>query len=136
MTAAPVSSQDLGNIVRELIEALSVGDRARYQPVLADNLTYHLTGSHPFSGKVEGKEALLGMIGQVRGFFADDSLRYTVDRIIVSGNTVVSTYQGTGKMPSGNEYKNDYCTIWDFEGNKIVRITEFFDSYHVAQNIG
>lgn len=136
MTAASDASQDLGKIVRELIEALSVGDRDHYQSVLGDNVSYQLTGSHPLSRRVEGKEPLLGMMEQVRGFFAEDSLRYTIDRIIVSENTVVSTFKGTGKLKNGKEYKNDYCVIWDFDGSKIVRITEFFDSFHVVQNVG
>lgn len=127
------ATPDRGAIIREVIEASSVGDADGVVKWMGDDVVYHLTGSHPFSRRTQGADTMRDLVTEVRGHFADDSLRYHVDRIIVSGTTVVSTFKGTGNLANGNIYNNDYCMIWDFEGDKVVHITDFFDSYHVHQ---
>jgi ketosteroid isomerase-like protein len=131
ISAAP----DKGAIIREVIEASSIGDADRVVRWMGDDVVYHLTGSHPFSRRTQGAETMRDLVTEVREHFADDSLRYHIDRIIVCGMTVVSTFKGTGRLTNGNVYDNDYCMIWDFEGDKVVHITDFFDSYHVHQSM-
>lgn len=124
-----------GARVREILAGMSRGDYSPFDAYLADDAVYHLTGSHRFSGQYRGREALLGLLGGVASSFDGSGIRYEVDRVLEFGDTVVATFKGLGKLANGNDYSNDYCAIWDFKDDRIVKITEFFDSDHVCRNL-
>lgn len=110
-----------------------MGDVDRVLKWMDEAVVYQLTGTHPFSRRTQGAQAMRDLIAEVQDHFADSSLRYHIERLIDCGSTVVSTYRGTGCLANGNAYNNEYSVIWDFKGDKVFHITDFFDSYHVSQ---
>ncbi|HKQ83081.1 MAG TPA: nuclear transport factor 2 family protein [Steroidobacteraceae bacterium] len=124
---------DRGAVVRKILAAMSRGVSDPFDGYLADDAIYHLTGSHRFAGRYEGRAALLGLLRGVATHFDEHGIRYEVARVLEAGDTVVATFKGLGKLSKGGDYSNDYCAIWDFKDGKVVKITEYFDSDHVCR---
>ena len=125
-----------GDLVRKFLDGMSKGDYEPLKSAMADDVVYHLTGSHRFAGVYRGKEMILGLLDGVRSSFDASGLRYAPDRVIDVGDTVVATFKGSGTLANGRVYSNDYCAIWDFSGDRLIKITEFFDSHHVCEVMG
>ena len=121
------------DLVRKFMGDMSKGDFAVFKSAMADDVVYHLTGSHRFAGAYRGKEMILGLLDGVRSNFGADGLHYEIDRVMEIGDTVVATFKGSGTLANGRAYSNDYCAIWDFDGDRLIKITEFFDSHHVCE---
>lgn len=126
------SERTLASLVKDTLTEISTGDLDGFAKVIGDDIVYELTGAHPLSGAVRGKDNVLAMIRSVRGAFVPEGPAYIVDRVIECGGTVVSIFRGRGALKNGNAYDNAYCAIWDFEDGKVARITEFFDSHHAV----
>lgn len=119
--------------VREILSAVSRGEVDRLYISLADDFVQHITGGHRFSGLYQGRDTLLELLKGVRSNFDEQGMVYEVGRVLEAGEAVVVTFSVTGKLKNGTDYSNDYCEIWDFRGNEVIRITEFFDSDHVCR---
>lgn len=131
-TATPNTSNILIGQVRDALAAMSAGDLAKLNELFAEDVVYELTGQHSFSGEYQGRHRVLELLEGVYSSFRD-GINYTVSRCIAVDNTVVATFTGTGIAANGGEYRNDYCSIWDFNSDrKVARITEYFDSDHVV----
>lgn len=132
-TSATNAGNTLVGRVEDVLTAMSSGNAEKLREFFAENLVYRLTGQHRFSGTYEGRQSLLDLLAGVAAGFRD-GIHYTVDRIIAVDNTVVAAFTGTGTTVNGDEYRNDYCAIWDFDGHRqVIRITEYFDSDHVVK---
>ncbi len=119
--------------VREILSAMSRGEVDLLYASLADDFVQHITGGHRYSGLYQGRDTLLELLKGVRSNFDEQGLVYEVSRVLEAGDAVVVTFTGKGKLKGGADYRNDYCEIWDFRGNEVVRITEFFDSDYVCR---
>lgn len=133
----PDSSPNLANTltarVKDTLAAMSSGQLVKLENLFAKDLVYHLTGQHQFSGKYEGSQSVLDLLAGLRSSFRT-GIHYSVSRLIAVNNTVVATFTGTGTTVTGNEYRNEYCAIWDFnDDQQVSHITEYFDSDHVAK---
>ena len=121
--------------VESALSAMSEGNFEKFGDLLAEDIVYHLTGQHQFSGKYEGRQSLLNLLAGVTSTFRD-GIDYTINRAIAADNTVITTFTGNGTTLNGKSYRNEYCSIWDFDGDgQIIHITEFFDSHHVTSVI-
>jgi len=118
-------------VVVQALGAISAGEPERFLAFLHDDVVYAISGNHPFSQKIRGKEAIGALMAQVGSAFEDGGPKYEVERLIVSGDSIVATFKGSGLLKNGKTYDNDYCMIFDFVDGRVARITEFFDSFHV-----
>ncbi|HJT90536.1 MAG TPA: nuclear transport factor 2 family protein [Mycobacterium sp.] len=131
-TVTPNAKNLLVDQVKDVLAVMSTGDLAKLNELFAEDIIYQLTGQHIFSGEYRGRDRILELLHGIYSSFRD-GIKYTVSRCIAVDNTVVATFQGTGTTVNGGEYRNDYCSIWDFnDDQKVARITEYFDSDHVV----
>lgn len=132
MSISGGASIDLAAQVEKTFSAMTAGDMTALGNLLAEDVTYHLTGNHHFSGKYQGRDEITALLSGVNSAF-EDGITYTANRFIVAGDSVVAAFVGTGVTRQGKDYRNDYCAIWDFnEKGEIAQITEYFDSDHVV----
>lgn len=124
--------QSYSEIVRNTMQRLGEGHLEDFTRITGDNLVYNLTGRHPFAGIITGPEGVVAMMRSIREAFDSDGLKYEIERMIDSGDSVISVFRGRGALKNGRSYDNCYCAIWDFKDGKLVRITEFFDSHHAV----
>lgn len=128
--------EELVTRVREALESLGRGDTSAVSALVADDLEYDIPGAHQFAGVRTGKEAFLTLVAGLLDGFENRTIDYDFHRAMVSGNTVIVTFRGTGTTVTGKPYRNEYCTLWDFgDDAEVIRITEFFDSHHVVSTV-
>ncbi|WP_033291785.1 nuclear transport factor 2 family protein [Amycolatopsis jejuensis] len=122
-------------IVKRALGGLGHGDVSGMAAAVAEDVEYRLPGSHPLAATHRGKDTFLALVGGLLEQF-DGGIHYDFHRFVVSGDTVVATFRGTGKTVQGKDYDNQYCALWDFDDeSKVVRVTEFFDSHHVVATL-
>ena len=54
-------------------------------------------------------------------------LTYDVRSIVADDTRAAADVHGSGALPDGKIYRNDYAHLFDLKDGKITRIAEFFD---------
>lgn len=118
--------------VTTIMEALSRGDLQPFGDAMADDFTWHMTGTTPWSGTYAGKDDVRQRM--LRALFSQFATRYTntPKRILADGDFVVVECRGNVVTKSGRPYCNTYCYVIRLRGGKMVELTEYFDTALVS----
>ena len=117
--------------------ALIEGDTKTAFAHMADEVSWFIPGRFPgvSTGLHKGKQAILdhmaGGGGPAQLF--PGGLKAKEYRVFADGSTVVVevTYHATGA--NGRSYENDYCFVFELEGNRIRRVREYFDTQKAGE---
>jgi len=55
---------------------------------------------------------------------------------VAEGNKVAVELRGEMEFPDGRTYRNTYHHVVEFEGDRIIRLHEYFDTFYVRQVFG
>ena len=81
-----------------------------------------------FSGTYSGKDNLIeNLLGPVFGALKA-GIFSTIDNIVAEDDFVVVQLRGTAETKDGRPYNNTYCHVFRIESEKIVEVTEYFDT--------
>jgi ketosteroid isomerase-like protein len=61
------------------------------------------------------------------------SLRVIVDDVIGEGDAYVKLAHSEGMTTGGQPYRNEYATVFRFEGDTIVEVVEYLDTALIAR---
>jgi ketosteroid isomerase-like protein len=106
------------------LDAMNGGDaNAAERCITADAFTV----SKGF-GKVSGRRDRAAMLGTMSAFkeLVPTGFRPTFHTIISEGNTVVLEFDGDAELKNGAPYRNQYCMVFTFEGDRIKQLNEYF----------
>lgn len=119
-------------IITGVMEALSRGDRQPFGDAMADDFTWRMIGTTPWSGTFVGKAEVRERV--VRPLFAQFATQYTntASRILADGDFVVVECKGDVITTSGKPYCNTYCYVIRMRDGKMVELTEYFDTELVS----
>lgn len=119
-------------IITGVMEALARGDRQPFGDAMADDFTWHMIGTTPWSGTFVGKTDVRERI--VRPLFAQFATQYTntPKRILADGDFVVVECKGDVITKTGKPYRNTYCNVIRMRDGKMVELTEYFDTALVS----
>ncbi len=138
-----MAEQDVINLLRENIDAFSANDMDRFGATLADGNVYEEFATQR---RVEGRDALIGLMGEWKQSFPDAD--GTITSIFASGNRAVAevTWRGTnqgdmvgpqGTIPaSGKSVEVKASMQITEEGGKIKEAHHYFDLMSLLQQIG
>ena len=120
------------SIITGVMDALSRGDRQPFGDAMADDFTWHMIGTTPWSGTFAGKADVRERI--IRPLFAQFATRYTNTpiRILADGDFVVVECRGNVITKTGKPYCNTYCYVIRMRDGKMVELTEYFDTALVS----
>ena len=115
-------------IMQGIMDSLAEGDGAPFVAAMADDFTWILEGTTPWSGRFEGKGVVLKEV--LEPLFAQFATTYRnrAERIIAEGDDVVVICRGEVRTKSGEDYNNSYCYVIRMRGGQMVELREFFDT--------
>lgn len=129
-----VSVEQNKNLIRSFYQAGDVGDMETVMGLLSDDIVWTNIGSTDFSGTFRGKAALMeNLLGPVFSRLKA-GIKNTIELMVAEGDYVIVQDSGVAETVDGQAYNNTYCHIFQIQQDKIVAVTEYFDTA-LAQNV-
>lgn len=119
-------------IITGVMDALARGDGQPFGDAMAEDFTWHMIGTTPWSGTFAGKADVRERV--LRPLFAQFATRYTNTpvRILADGDFVVVECRGNVTTKTGKPYCNTYCYVIRMRDGKMAELMEYFDTALVA----
>jgi steroid delta-isomerase-like uncharacterized protein len=139
-----MSEQDNLKLTRESIAAINAGDLDRFLSYLDES---HVWENEAFPSPVQGREGARRILGMYFEAFPD--LRFEIERVITSGDQVVTCWRMTGThkaqfrgpgaldIPATNkQISSRGCTVADVKNGRVVRSVDYSDRLAVLRQLG
>lgn len=125
-------------VVRRLIEAFNAGNLSVIDELIANNYVYR----EPMVGERRGPQGSKEITNTYRTAFPDAKM--TIDEQIVSGDTVVTRWTGTGTQtgpllglaPTGRRITVTGIRISHLQNGKVVEDFENYDTLGMMRQLG
>jgi ketosteroid isomerase-like protein len=108
------------------IEAMGAGNADAAAGCLAPGATTMARNFSRFAG-VHDRDEMLGMIANFTALMPS-GLRFTVNSVMADGDRVAIECDGDAVTSAGEPYRNQYCFVFRFSGERIKEIHEYFCS--------
>jgi ketosteroid isomerase-like protein len=105
-------------IVKKVNASFTAGNTDGFLEHCADNVVWNMVGEKETKGKTAIKEWMSQMEGM-------EPPKFTVDKIIAEGDSVVCYGDMTMKGEDGKEGKYSYVDAYQFSGDKIAELQSF-----------
>jgi hypothetical protein len=130
-----VSAADNKQLIESAFADLAGGNGQPLMDALADDASWTVIGSSPWSGTYEGKRAIVDEL--MRPLFRQFANQYTARaiRVIAEGDTVVVEARGEVTTKSGKPYNQTYCYVFQLADGKVRELTEYLDTELVNQTL-
>jgi hypothetical protein len=110
---------------RAIVRAFSDGGADRWEH-FAPDFHWRMIGTTPVSGTMVGVD---GVDEQMKPFGQRmASLVVIVDDVLGEGDTYVKIAHSKGITTGGQPYRNEYATVFRFQGDKIIEVVEYLDT--------
>jgi ketosteroid isomerase-like protein len=120
-------------LVQHIHDELDKGNGQVFVDSLADDASWKLEGTTPWSRTYRGKKAIREeLLNPLFAQFAGPYVSKT-ERIIAEGDRVVVLFSGDVPTKAGKRYNNRYCYVYRLEGGKVKELTEYFDTALVQE---
>lgn len=131
-TTATSVTENNRAIVTGIMAALSRGERQPFAGAMAEDFTWHMTGTTAWSGTFKGKAEVRQRL--MAPLFAQFDSHYTntPTRILADGDFVVVESRGHVTTKTGKPYANTYCMVIRLREGKMVELTEYLDTELVS----
>jgi len=116
-------------IVEKVNASFSAGNTEGFLEHCADNIVWSMVGEKTSEGKKAIREWMASMEGM-------EPPKFTVDRIIGEGDSVVCYGDMTMKGEDGVEGKYSYCDVYQFKGDKISDLKSFVVKHKTEPETG
>jgi ketosteroid isomerase-like protein len=110
---------------REIVRAFSDGGADRWEHFTPD-FQWRMIGTTPVSGTMVGVDGVAAHMKPFAQRMA--SLVVVVDDVVGEGNTYVKIAHSEGITTGGQPYRNEYATVFRFQGDKITEVVEYLDT--------
>jgi ketosteroid isomerase-like protein len=115
-------------LVEDIYTAMNRGNPSAFVDALADTVRWRTSGQSAWSRTFEGKTSVLvDLLGTLFAQLAG-GLELTPHSITAGGDRVVVEAAGKATTHAGEAYDNQYCFVYRIEDDKIVEVTEYFDT--------
>lgn len=113
--------------VRAGLEGWAAGTGSPFD-LLADDATWEITGSSDAAGTYTGRDQFVS--GVIAPLVARLSTRLTpvIRALYRDGDTVIALFDAEGIALDGQPYRNTYAWFMEFRGDRIAKVTAFYDS--------
>lgn len=135
-----MSAQQNKNTLKQFQTALEcrlAGKDAELAPFLHNDATWHFplsTAGAASSNLHEGKNAVLGMFeSETALFYQPETIRFHYHAFTAEDDRVHMHYSLTAKTVAGEDYQNDYQSLFRFESGLIREVWEYFDTAWLYQ---
>ncbi|HXE74296.1 MAG TPA: nuclear transport factor 2 family protein [Candidatus Xenobia bacterium] len=124
------------DLVRGFFSASGRGDIEAALGLLADDVTWTVSGTTSFSGQYVGKKVLVEkLVGPLFGRLKA-GIVMTIHNLVAEGDCVVAEATGEAETREGRPYRNTYCFVFRIRDGKIAGVTEYMDTALVTAVFG
>jgi ketosteroid isomerase-like protein len=113
--------------VRAGIEAWGSGTGSPF-PLLADDATWEITGNSDAAGIYSSRAELMTRVIVPLAARMSTPLIPVIRALYSDGDTVMALFDAEGLALDGQPYRNTYAWFMQFNGDRIVKATAFYDS--------
>jgi ketosteroid isomerase-like protein len=118
--------------ITSIMEAMSRGETRPFGEAMAEDFTWRMSGTTPWSGTYVGRADVQGrMLKALREQWASQ-YKSTPSRIFADGDYVIVETRGDVVTRTGKPYNNSYCFVIRMRDDKMVDLTEYFDTELVS----
>jgi hypothetical protein len=115
--------------VEDVFRLIARKDFKALDGFFADEVTLEIVGSPdtPMAGLTQGRQQVIETLEN--NFAQVDEQQPEIQSVVAQGNTVVVIGRDKGRFrPTGRTYDMHWMHQYTFEGDKIIRMRELFDS--------
>jgi steroid delta-isomerase-like uncharacterized protein len=137
--ATAASEEEMRAAMQGLIEGLNAHDTAHMSAYWTDDIVYDFVAQPPaLNGKQEVAAFFEGLFQGVPDFHNTQTRILVSDNIMVTEATATGTHLGelSGIPATGNNLQLAPLHVWEFEGDKIKRVTEYLDMASMLMQMG
>jgi len=131
-----MSMDDNKREARSFFELSARGDVAGALDLLADDVSWTVTGTTPFSGTYAGKQNLVTKLVEPLFSRLKAGITLAISNMVAEGDFVVVEGKGTAETTDGRAYNNTYCFVIRVSGGKIRTLAEYMDTALVNSVFG
>ena len=123
-----MSAAENKRIMQGVMDALAEGNGRPFVAAMADDFTWVMEGTTPWSGRFEGKRVVRKRV--LDPLFAQFATTYRnrADRIIAEDDNVVILCRGEVRTKAGKDYNNSYCYVIRMRDGQMIELREYFDT--------
>lgn len=123
-----MSAAENKRIMRGVMDALAEGNGRPFVAAMADDFTWEMEGTTPWSGRFEGKSVVRKQV--LDPLFAQFATTYRnrAERIIAEDDNVVILCRGEVRTKAGKDYNNSYCYVIRMRDGQMIELREYFDT--------
>jgi len=130
-----MSAEQNAELVRKTWQDLLGGKIDEALANMSDEVSWLVPGNVPnVSGVKRGKAEVRKFVGGIGRSFPQ-GLQTEIRKTHAAGDSVIVELTNRGKAFNGKDYENEYCFVFEIEGDKIRRIREYVDMHKVVQTL-
>jgi ketosteroid isomerase-like protein len=130
-----MSAEQNAELVRKTWQDLLGGKIDEALANMSDEVSWLVPGNVPnVSGVKRGKDEVRKFVGGIGRSFPQ-GLQTEIRKTHAAGDSVIVELTNRGKAFNGKDYENEYCFVFEIEGDKIRRIREYVDMHKVVQTL-
>lgn len=132
-----MESSETRALVQRFLDARAANNRDEIAAVLSEDVEWQppkSAGFGPFRGREKVADALAG--GAMGKIMDVSTLKRTVHKLIVEGDTAVALQHLSATTRKGASYENEYALVYTCADGKITRLVEHADTLNAALILG
>jgi ketosteroid isomerase-like protein len=119
--------------VAALFAHLEHGDGAGFFTHVAEDVEWTVMGTHPLAGHYHSKqEFLAGTFAKLHKVLPDGT-QLSTRNILIDGDWAIVELRSMATARDGMRFDNHYCWLCRFEGETIVEVRAYLDSWLVGE---
>jgi ketosteroid isomerase-like protein len=121
-------------VVAEFFDGINQGSMEAAANAFAEDATFWVPGSLPFSGTLHGRQAILekNFIPSAN-FSVPGTFKVEVRIMIADGDYVVAEWITRRKMLNGRDYENHFLGLFQVKDGKIQSLREYLDTQYAKE---
>ncbi|HEV7765290.1 MAG TPA: nuclear transport factor 2 family protein [Thermoanaerobaculia bacterium] len=124
------------DLIRVAFDELSNGNSRALLDLMADDVTWRVMGTTPWSRTYVGKTSVIYDLLRPLGAQLVDRYRASAERVLSDGEFVIVQAIGNATTKLGVPYNNEYCFVYRFEDGLIREVTEYLDTALLLNALG
>jgi uncharacterized protein len=115
-------------LLQDVFAETAKGNGRPFVAALADDVTWTIVGSTPWSKTYQGKKAVLSeLLAPLNAQLATGNT-ITAHRFTAEDDRVVVEARGHNTTRTGKPYQNSYCWIFRFRDGQVIELVEYADT--------
>jgi uncharacterized protein len=115
-------------LINAFFKAYATNNHAAIKQIFAEDIKWHIPGTHPLAGTKLGVNAVLEYFQQLnKGHFKAEPIVMGVN-----DNYVIDCHRNWSNLEGAENLNNMSCLLWKIENNKIIEVHNFPENQQIV----